>query len=143
MDTKIRKPMPNKKRRRNQRDERKAAQKENPVVVARAKYVKSPPRKIRLIADAIRGKSTEEALNMLRFIPRKSARLMEKVVASAVANAENNYELDTDDLYIHEVFVDGGPIIRRFRARAMGRATPIRRRTSHITVTVKERGDDK
>ena len=143
METKTKKRIPNKVRRRKARDERKAAQKENPVVVARAKYVKSPPRKIRLIADAIRGKSTEEALAMLRFIPRKSAKLLEKVVASAVANAENNYELDTDSLYIHEVYIDGGPIIKRFRARAMGRATPIRRRTSHITVAVKERGDDK
>lgn len=143
MDTNTKTRKPNKVRRRKKRDERKAAQKENPVVVAKAKYVKSPPQKIRLIADAIRGKSTEEALNVLRFIPRKSARLMEKVVSSAVANAENNYELDSDSLYIHEVYVDGGPIVKRFRARAMGRATPIRRRTSHITVSVKERGDAK
>lgn len=141
METKTRKRIPNKVRRRRKRDERKAAQKENPEVYARAKYVKHPPRKLRLMIDEIRGKSTEEALNILRFIPRKSARMVEKVVESAVANAENNYQLDSDDLIVYKAYVDGGPIVRRYRARAMGRATPIRHRTSHITVVVKERGE--
>lgn len=143
METTTKKRITNKKKRREKRKEAEAANKENPVVVARAKYVKAPPQKVRLIADAIRGKSTEEALHILRFIPKKAARLMEKVVESAIANAENNFQLDTGELFVFKAYVDGGPIVRRFRARAMGRATPIRRRTSHITVALKERGEKK
>jgi large subunit ribosomal protein L22 len=143
VETTTKKRITNKKKRREKRKEAEAANKENPVVVARAKYVKAPPQKVRLIADAIRGKSTEEALHILRFIPKKAARLMEKVVESAIANAENNFQLDTGELFVFKAYVDGGPIVRRFRARAMGRATPIRRRTSHITVALKERGEKK
>lgn len=142
VETKTKEHAPNKVKRRKKRDELKAANKENPVVMAKAKYVKVAPQKARLIVDAVRGKSAEEALNALRFIPKRAARSVEKVIASAIANAENNYKLDSDNLYIYRAFVDGGPMIRRFRARAMGRATPIRRRTCHITVALKERGEE-
>ncbi len=132
--------VPNKVRRRKKRREMKEALK-GLQARARAKYVKIAPRKARLVIDLIRGKSTEEALNILRFTPKKAARIIEKVLESAIANAENNFMMDADSLYVAEAYVDGGPIIRRYRPRAMGRATPIRKRTSHITIVVKERGE--
>jgi len=141
VDTETRKYMPNKVRRRKQRRQAKEEARERREAVARARFVKVAPRKTRLVVDAIRGKTTEEALNILRFTPKKAARVLEKVIQSAIANAENNFMLDPERLFIHRAFVDGGPIIRRWRPRAMGRATPIRRRTSHITIVVKERGE--
>ncbi|MCE1247167.1 MAG: 50S ribosomal protein L22 [Firmicutes bacterium] len=96
---------------------------------------------MRIVLDNIRGKSTTEALNILRFTPRRAAKILEKVVTSAVANAENNMQMDSEKLYIHRAYVDGGPVMKRFRAASMGRATPVRRRTSHITIVVKEKGE--
>lgn len=107
--------------------------------VAKAKYVRIAPRKARLMADAIRGMNAGEALNKLKFAPQKSARLFSKVVNSAVANASQDSNVDVDNLYITKAFVDGGPTLKRWRARAMGRAFQIRKRTSHITVVVGER----
>jgi len=128
---------PNKVRRRKAREAAREARNEARAV---AKFVKAAPRKLRLVIDNIRGKSTEEALNLLRFTPNRSARIIEKVLESAIANAENNMMMDPDELYIHQAYVDGGPVIKRYKPRAMGRATPIRKKTSHITIIVKERG---
>jgi large subunit ribosomal protein L22 len=105
-----------------------------PVVRAQAKYVRSSARKARLVCTHIRGKSVEEARAILAHTPRAIARDWSKLLESAVANAENNHELVGEDLYVKAVHADEGPTIRRFRPRAMGRATRIRKRTSHLTI---------
>jgi ribosomal protein L22 len=106
-----------------------------PVLVrAQAKYVRSSARKARLVCDHIRGKSVEEARAILAFTPRAVARDWSKVLESAVANAEHNNELDGEDLIVKAAHADEGPTLKRFRPRAMGRATPIRKRTSHLTI---------
>ena len=117
------------RRRRGQRGERRDV-----VVRAQAKYVRSSARKARLVCDHIRGKSVEEARAILAHTSRAVARDWSKLLESAVANAENNHELVGEDLYIKAVHADEGPTIRRFRPRAMGRATRIRKRTSHLTI---------
>jgi ribosomal protein L22 len=117
------------RRRRGQRGERRDV-----VVRAQAKYVRSSARKARLVCDHIRGKSVEEARAILAHTSRAVARDWSKLLESAVANAENNHELVGEDLYVKEVHADEGPTIRRFRPRAMGRATRIRKRTSHLTI---------
>ncbi len=104
------------------------------VVRAQAKYVRSSARKARIVCDHIRGKSVAEARAILAFTPRAVARDWSKVLESAVANAEHNHELDGEDLVIRAVHADEGPTLKRFRPRAMGRATPIRKRTSHLTI---------
>jgi ribosomal protein L22 len=105
-----------------------------PVVRAQAKYVRSSARKARLVCDHIRGKSVEDARAILALTPRAIARDWSKLLESAVANAEHNHELVGEDLYVKAVHADEGPTIRRFRPRAMGRATKIRKRTSHLTI---------
>lgn len=105
---------------------------------ATVKYIRISPRKARLVADMVRGKKVEEALNLLTLCPKKSARLLAKVVRSAVANATQLQNVDVDSLYIKGVSVDGGPILKRWRPRAMGRATRIRKRTSHVKITLDE-----
>ena len=117
------------RRRRGQPGERRDV-----VVRAQAKYVRSSARKARLVCDHIRGKSVEEARAILAHTSRAVARDWSKLLESAVANAENNHELVGEDLYIKAVHADEGPTIRRFRPRAMGRATRIRKRTSHLTI---------
>ena len=107
-----------------------------PVVRAQAKYVRSSARKARLVMDHVRGKSVTEAQALLRHSPRGIARDLERLLKSAVANAENNHELVSDDLYVKEIYADEGPTLRRFRPRAQGRATRIRKRTSHLTVAL-------
>jgi ribosomal protein L22 len=107
-----------------------------PVVRAQAKYVRSSARKARLVIEHIRGRSVEDARAILRHTPRAVAADLEKLLKSAVANAENNHELVGDDLVIKDVYADEGPTIKRFRPRAMGRATRIRKRTSHLTLTL-------
>ncbi len=107
---------------------------DGPVVSAHAKYVRTSARKARLVCDHIRGKSVEDAVAILAHTPRAVAEDWEKLLKSAVANAEHNHELLGDDLKIHAVFADEGPTLKRFRPRAMGRATPIRKRTSHLTI---------
>lgn len=107
---------------------------ELPVVRAHAKYVRSSARKARLVCDHIRGRSVEEARAILAFAPRAVAKDWSKLLESAVANAEHNHELDGDDLVIKAAHADEGPTLKRFRPRAMGRATPIRKRTSHLTI---------
>jgi ribosomal protein L22 len=105
-----------------------------PVVRAQAKYVRSSARKARLVCDHIRGKSVEEARAILALTPRAIARDWSKLLESAVANAEHNHELVGEDLVVKAVHADEGPTIKRFRPRAMGRATRIRKRTSHLTI---------
>jgi ribosomal protein L22 len=108
-----------------------------PVFVrAQAKYVRSSPRKARLVVDHIRGKSVDEARAILAHTPRAAAVPVLKVLESAIANAEHNHELLPEELRIHQVMVDEGPTIKRFRPRALGRATKIRKRTSHITINL-------
>ncbi len=104
---------------------------------AQAKYVRIAPRKVQVIVPAIKGKKVEEALNLLQFMPRKGARILKKVLDSAVANAEQN-KVDVDQLVVKSIWVDGGPTLKRFMPRAMGRAYPILKRTSHITVWLEE-----
>jgi ribosomal protein L22 len=106
------------------------------VVRAEARYVRTSARKARMVCGHLRGKSIEEARAILAFTPRDVARDWSKLLESAVANAENNHELLEDDLIVREAFADEGPTIKRFRPRAMGRATPIRKRTSHLTITL-------
>ncbi len=108
-------------------------------VKAIAKYIRVSPQKVRLVANAIKGKKLEKALNFLNFTPKKSARIIGKVLRSAVANAEQNPGIDVNTLYIKEIFVDQGPTLKRFRPRAMGRATRILKRSSHIKVVLDER----
>ena len=105
-----------------------------PVVRAQAKYVRSSARKARLVCDNIRGKSVGDARAILAHTPRAVARDWSKLLESAVANAENNHDLDGEDLLIKAVTADEGPTIKRFRPRAQGRATKIRKRTAHLTI---------
>jgi ribosomal protein L22 len=106
------------------------------VVRARARYVRTSARKARMVCGHLRGKTVGEARAILAFIPREVARDWSKLLESAVANAESNHELLEDDLIVREAYADEGPTIKRFRPRAMGRATPIRKRTSHLTITL-------
>ncbi len=105
-------------------------------VQASAKFVRSSPRKVRLVMQGIRGLPVEQALLQLRFTPKPIARDIAKVLESAVANAENNFALDRDDLTVHSIYAGDGRTLRRFRAKARGRVGRILRRTSHITVVV-------
>jgi ribosomal protein L22 len=107
-----------------------------PVVTARAKYVRSSARKARLVIDHVRGKPIDEARALLRHSPRGVARDLERLLESAIANAENNHDLVGDELLVKEIYADEGPTLKRFRARAQGRAYRIRKRTSHLTVTL-------
>lgn len=103
-----------------------------------AKSVRIAPRKVRLVIDLIRGKNVGEAIAILRHTQRGASPVVEKVLNSAIANAEHNYEMDPDNLIISEVYVNEGATLKRFRPRAQGRATKINKRTSHITIVVSE-----
>jgi large subunit ribosomal protein L22 len=104
-----------------------------------AKYVRISPDKIRQVVDLIRGKKIKEALAILRFTPKRASEAVEKAVKSAVANAEHNFEMNGEELYVTRVFVDQGPTWKRFMPRARGRADMARKKTSHITVVVSEK----
>ncbi|SDI90536.1 MULTISPECIES: 50S ribosomal protein L22 [Alteribacillus] len=104
-----------------------------------AKQIRIAPRKARLVIDLIRGKEVGEAIGILKNTPKAASPIIEKVLNSAIANAEHNYEMEPEDLYVSEAFVDEGITLKRFRPRAMGRATRINKRTSHITVVVTEK----
>lgn len=108
-------------------------------VRAVGKYLRVSPYKVRLVADLVRGKKVDEALTILKFLPKKSGRLINKTLRSAVANAENTQTIDVDTLFIKTILVDEGPRLKRFRPRAMGRATRIIKRTSHITMVLAEK----
>lgn len=103
-----------------------------------AKYMRISPRKVRIVAKNIKGLTVEKALAQLRYTPKKAAVILLKVLNSALANAEQKSEIDVDTLYVKNVFVDEGPTAKRWRPRAMGRATRIRKRTSHVTVILDE-----
>ena len=130
-----------KKRERSPRHKRKKLRQELgklPEVRAKLSFLRMSPRKVRLVADMVRGKNVEEAHNILKFSPKAAARPILKLLNSAVANAkEHGYQYE-EKLYIDKIWVDSGPILYRFRARAMGRAARIRKRTSHITIVLKE-----
>jgi large subunit ribosomal protein L22 len=103
-----------------------------------ARYVRIAPRKARLVIDLIRGKQVGEAIAILRHTPKAASPIIEKVLNSAMANAEHNLQLDANKLKVSEAFVNPGPTLKRFRPRAMGRASRIHKRTSHITVVLTE-----
>ena len=105
-------------------------------VAAKLRYARISPQKCRLMADAIRGKNVDDALKTLSFTPKKSARIVKKVLESAIANAEHNHGADIDELKVSAIEVDTAPTIRRYRARAKGRGTRIIKRNSHITIHV-------
>jgi large subunit ribosomal protein L22 len=109
------------------------------TATARARYVRMAPMKVRRVVDLIRGLPAVEARNLLRFAPQAASEPVDKVIASAMANAEHNHQLDPETLWIAEAYVDEGPTLKRFRPRAQGRAYRIRKRTSHITVVVESR----
>ena len=100
------------------------------------KFVRMSPLKVRRIMDQIRGKKALEAQTMLNFLPHASARVLEKILRSAIANAEHNHQVPAAQLIIKEAFVDQGPTLKRFQPHAQGRAFPIKKRTSHITIVV-------
>lgn len=104
-----------------------------------AKQVRIAPRKVRLVVDLIRGKKAGEAVSILRLTPQKSSIVVEKLLNSAIANAEHNYEMEPDNLVVSKVYVDEGVTLKRFRPRAMGRASRINKRTSHITLVLSEK----
>lgn len=112
------------------------AQDDVQVVRARAKHVRVTPMKARRVIDLIRDLPTSEALTLLQFAPQSASEPVYKVLASAVANAEENHQLDADTLVVYRAYVDEGPTMKRFRPRAQGRAYRIRKRTSHITIEV-------
>jgi ribosomal protein L22 len=151
-DEKPAKPESGEKRRRAKKADAKAEEKtarrrrpssdELPVVRASAKYVRIAPRKARLVADQVRGLHIEQARALLAFSPRDAARDIQKLIDSAAANAENNHDLIGDEMKITSITVDEGPTLRRFRPRALGRATPINKRTSHIAVALTPVEDD-
>lgn len=108
---------------------------------ATAKYVRMSPSKLKPVTDLVRGKDLNEALTILKFTSGKGAELVEKVVQSAAANAENNHDMNPDELYVAEIYANQGPTMKRFRAGAQGRASMILKRTSHIGVTLRSRED--
>jgi len=112
-------------------------------VIAKARYIRQSPRKVRLVVDAVRGKNVVVAKAQLRFMNKAAALPVLKLLDSAVANAEHNFKLDGSSLVIKSITADGGPVLHRWRARAFGRAAPIRKRTTHITIVLEDRGEKK
>ncbi len=104
-----------------------------------ARHIRIAPRKIRIVIDLIRGKNVGEAFAILKYTPKVGAEVLEKVLKSAVANAEHNYDLNVDALYVSQAFVDQGPTLKRIHPRSRGQAFKILKRTSHVTLVVKER----
>ncbi|MFD2466829.1 50S ribosomal protein L22 [Amycolatopsis silviterrae] len=120
-----------------------AAAEELPSAVARARFVRDSPMKVRRVIELVKGRSVSEALAVLRFAPQAASTPLAKVIASAAANAENNLQLDPESLWIKSATADEGPTLKRIRPRAQGRAYRIRKRTSHITVVVESRPAEK
>lgn len=106
---------------------------------AHARFVRIAPRKAQLVADLIRGKQVGEAIAILRHTPKAASPILEKLLNSAIANAEHNNQLDVNNLVVSQVYANQGPTMKRFRPRAMGRASRINKRTSHITLVVSEK----
>ena len=109
------------------------------TAVATAKYIRVSARKMRLVADMVRGKSIVDARTVLAFSTKNAATVVNKVLGSAVANAENNHDMDADELFVSSIFVNEGPTLKRIRPRAQGRAYRIRKRTCHVTVELATR----
>lgn len=107
-------------------------------VKAIGRHIRMSPQKARLVADMIRGKDVREAISILAFSKKRSAHSIDKILKSAIANAKAKKTIDVDTLYVKTIFIDGGPILKRFMPRAMGRASLIKKRTSHITVVLDE-----
>ena len=116
---------------------------ENTVVVSEAKatlkYARISARKVKIVADLIRGKNAQEALAIVKFTPKASSEIIEKLLKSAIANAENNHGMNSANLYVDQIYANQGPTLKRIRPAAKGSAVRIRKRTSHITVVLKER----
>ena len=108
-------------------------------MVAKLRYQRLSPQKARLVADIVRGQNALQALSVLRFTNKKAATYIEKTLKSAIANAEHNFGMDPDKLYVSRILIDKGPVLKRVNPRAMGRADIIRKPTAHITVEVSER----
>lgn len=108
-------------------------------IKAQVKFIRTSPRRARLVADLIRGLDVEEAARQLQFMSKSAAGLILKLLNSAIANAVNNEKLQKDNLYVKKITVDGGPVLKRWQPRAFGRATPIRKRSSHIMIILGER----
>lgn len=108
-------------------------------IKAVTRFIRISARKTRLIMDELRGRKVEEAVNMLSFAPQKGAMILKKLINSAASNAEQNAAIDVDSLYIKRIYADEGPILKRFRPRAQGRSSRIRKRTSHLTVVLDEK----
>ena len=111
-------------------------------VKAQARFIRQSPYKVRRVLDLVRGLPVEEAEHMLRLTPRAAADPIAKALKSAVANAEHNHALDSEDLVVAEAFADEGPTLKRFRPRARGRASRINKRTSHITIVVSDMNEE-
>jgi len=107
-------------------------------VKAVSRYVRISPQKVRMLVGAVKGRRAEDGLNMLKFMPQKAAHIVEKIIRSAVANAEHNMDVDVDSLVIRNITADQGPTLKRFKARARGKGTRILKRTAHITVILAE-----
>lgn len=114
-------------------------QKEVLQAVATLKYARISSRKVKIVADLIRGKNVEEALAIVKFTPKASSAIIEKLLKSAIANAENNHGMKHENLYVAEIYANQGPTLRRIRPAAKGSAVRIRKRTSHITIVLRER----
>lgn len=107
--------------------------------IAKLRYYRQSPRKVRLVADVIRGQDTNDALNQLQFTGKRAALPIQKLLSSAIANAVNNFSLKRENLYVKKIFVDGGPVLKRWMPRAFGKASEIRKRTSHVTIVLDEK----
>jgi large subunit ribosomal protein L22 len=111
-------------------------------VTAKQKHIMISARKLRLVCDQVRGMEANQAMTVLKFMPQKGAQIVSKTLASALANAVNNFDLNDDDMFIEQIFADEGPSLKRMKAGARGRYKPRVRRTSHLTVILAERGED-
>ena len=107
--------------------------------VATLNYARISPRKVKVVADLIRGKDVNEAISIVKFTPKASSEIIEKLLKSAMANAENNHNMDSKNLYVAEIFANQGPTLKRIRPAAKGSASRIRKRTSHITIKLREK----
>ena len=114
---------------------------ENETITAKSKYIRQSPYKLRLVLNLIRGLPVSEALDILKFTKRKASDDITKVIESAMANAENNFGLNSNDLYISKALADEGPTLKRFRPRARGRAGRINKRTSHLLIELASTGE--
>jgi len=110
-------------------------------VKAQTSYLSISPQKLRLVIDKVRGMGAQQAVTVLQFMPQKGAEFVGKTLKSAIANAENNYDLNPDNLYVASIFAGEGPRLKRMKAGARGRYKPRVRRTSHLTIVLKERGE--